>query len=358
LTDVFRGRINPHFLPYETSFPYEISEVDRVRIPQSGGRSKVRRKLVLVALVLFLAQTNTYARASTWPYRGFTANSYWNTPLPRGAPIARNSGKIIAYLKQTNDRNHVRLSGLSKTGAWGMPIYWGHRGDPLYDIASKCSWRQPPELNRVRIPIGARPDPTADAAMVVYNRRAGKVFHLWRASHSLRKPHWRACGSVYYLRSNGLAGDVAGSNEPRNRGHLGIPPTITAIRLAEVRARAIRHVLWMHVHHVKCGYVWPMDGTQCSTTAANAPPDGTRIRIKPWVDLTTFHLSRAELTVARALKRYGAIIGDQSGGSVIIKAENTVAERRGFKWKGVLDTDSLWRIGLRYFQVIKLGWRP
>jgi hypothetical protein len=316
------------------------------------------RKLVLVALVVFLAQTSTSAHASTRPYRGFTANSYWNTPLPRGAPIARNSSKIIAYLKQTNDRNHVRLAGTTRNGAWGMPIYWGHGTDPVYDVANKCSWRQPPELSKVHIPLRARPDPTGDSAMVVYNRGYGKVFHLWRASYTRRKPHWHACGSVYYLKSNGLAGNVAGSNQRRNRGHLGIPPTITAIRLAEVRDRAIRHVLWMHVHHVKCGYVWPMNGTQCSTRATYAPPDGTRIRIKPSVDLTRLHLSRAELTVARALKRYGAIIGDQSGGSIIIKVENTVAERRGFKWKGVLSTDSLSPIPLRYFQVIRLGWRP
>ena len=194
--------------------------------------------------------------------------------------------------------------------------------------------------------------------MVVYNRRSGKVFQIYHASYTRRRPHWHGCGSVYYLRSNGLAGDVAGSNQPRNRGHLGIPPTITAIRLAEVRARAIRHVLWMHVNHVKCKYVWPLDGSQCGTGARYAPPEGARIRIKPSVDLRKLGLKPAALTVARALKRYGAIIGDQSGDSVVVKVENTLAEGRGRKWAGVLKVDSLRRIPLRDFQVIKLGWRP
>ena len=213
-------------------------------------------------------------------------------------------------------------------------------------------------MRKVHIPLGALPDASSDSAMVVYNRSSGKVFHLWHASHSIGLPHWRGCGSVYYLHSNGLAGDVRGSNDRRNRGHLGIPPTITAIRLAEIRAQAIRHVLWMHVHHVKCTYVWPMDGTQCGTRNRYAPPEGVRIRIKPGVRLKRLHLGRAGLTVARALKTYGAIIGDMSGDSAVIKVENTVAEGRGFKWGGILRAAALKRIPLRDFQVIRPGWRP
>jgi hypothetical protein len=316
----------------------------------------MKRKILAVAVVACAVQASTAASASATPYVGFSSTSYWNTPLPANAPIASNSGKIIAYLKATNARNYVRLAGLGTTGAWGMPIYWASSTDPTYSIANSCSWAQPPELRSVSIPLGALPDPTKDAEMVVYNRGTGKVFQIWHASYTTTLPHWHGCGSVYYLGSNGLAGDVAGSDEPRNRGHLGIPPTITAVRLDEVRAGAINHVLWMHVHHVKCTYVWPLDGSQCGTSDVDAPPEGTRIRIKPSVDLTTLHLSPAALVVARALKKYGAIIGDQSGDSVVVKAENTLAEGRGLLWTGLLTTDSLSSIPLADFEVIRLGY--
>src|SRR5262249_45464871 len=75
------------------------------------------------------------------------------------------------------------------------------------------------------------------------------------------------------------------------------------------------------------------------------------------VDLARFHLSSAALVVARALKRYGAIIGDQTRGKINLKVENTVAEGEGWGWRGVLGHRSLSNIPLRSFQVIRLGYR-
>jgi hypothetical protein len=99
-----------------------------------------------------------------------------------------------------------------------------------------------------------------------------------------------------------------------------------------------------------------MTGDECGTRAPNAPPEGTRIRIKPSVDLTKLGLSRGALVIARALKEYGAVIGDQSGGNVVLKVENTVAERRGRLWRGRLTSRSLSAIRLRHFQVVRLGY--
>jgi hypothetical protein len=190
--------------------------------------------------------------------------------------------------------------------------------------------------------------------MTVFERRA--VIAFWHATYDPDRDSWSACGgTAYYLRSNGLHGSLPASDDPRNTGHRGVPPPTWAVRLAEIRSRSIRHVLKIAVHSTKCRHVYPMVGDECGTWARHAPPEGTRIRIKPSIDLGRFHLSVAARVVARALQRYGAVIGDQSGGSVTLKVENTVAEGRGWRWRGVLNRRSLAAIPLRSFQVIRLG---
>ena len=69
-------------------------------------------------------------------------------------------------------------------------------------------------------------------------------------------------------------------------------------------------------------------------------------------------LSPAALVIATSLQRYGAVIGDQSGGPAALKVENTVAEGRGWLWSGILGADSLRAIPLSAFEVIVQGWRP
>ena len=163
---------------------------------------------------------------------------------------------------------------------------------------------------------------------------------------------------MYYLASNGLHRDAAGSDDPRNVGHRGLPPPAYAVLFDEIRRGSIDHVLKIAVNTTACSSVFPMVGDECGTAAAFAPPEGTRIRIKPSVDLRRLGLSSAALVIATSLQRYGAVIGDQSGGPAALKVENTVAEGRGWLWGGILGSDSLRAIPLSAYEVILRGWRP
>jgi hypothetical protein len=192
--------------------------------------------------------------------------------------------------------------------------------------------------------------------MTVYDGDKGLVYALWHASYNATTDTWSACGgTVYYLSSNGLEGSLLQSDQPRNKGHRGAPPPTYAVRYDEVRAGAIRHVLKIAVNTTKCAHVFPMTGDECGTTAAAAPPEGTRIRIKPSVNLSGLQLSPAALVIARALQTYGAVIGDQ-GGTATLKLENTVAEGSGQLWTGILAAKSLCAIPLDSFEVVKLGY--
>jgi hypothetical protein len=194
--------------------------------------------------------------------------------------------------------------------------------------------------------------------MTVYDLVRGRVYGLFRAVFHRDTHTWSSCGgSVYYIFSDGLSGELVASNEPRNQGHRGVPPSLFAVRYDEVRARTLSHVLKISVNMTRCSHVFPLVAHECETGARYAPSEGTRIRIKPSVDLTNLGLSGPALIVARALKHYGALIADQSGGPISLKLENTVAEGRGWRWRGVLNANSLARIPLRFFQVLRFGYR-
>jgi hypothetical protein len=291
------------------------------------------------------------------PYRAFSDASYWNTPLPQDAPTDPRSDQIIEFLQANNRANFIRLAGTDADGRWGNPIYWSGRGDPHYRVANTCSFQQPREFRDVRIPVGAEPDPTSDSAMTVYDRRRGLVYGFHRARYSAQRHAWSACGgTVYYLNSLGLDGTQAGSDRIRNRGHRGVPPPTYAVRLAEIRWGSINHVLKIAVNAASRDHVFPMVGSDGVSTHPSAPPEGARLRIDPTIDLEDLGLSPPALVIARALQEYGAVIGDQSGESVTLKVENTVAEGRGPRWRGVLTARSLSAVPLDAYEVVVLGY--
>ena len=293
------------------------------------------------------------------PYRAYPSTSYWNKPLPLDAPIDPKSDQMIAYLRNDSTTNFIQLSGASPGGSWGNPIYWSDSGDPTYAMRSNCTAKMPPEFGSIRIPVGAKPDPTTDAAMTVYDRSKGLAYATFHTEFNASNHTWTACGgTVSYLTSNGLDGDVAASDESRNHGHRGVPPPTYAVRWDEVASGRITHMLKISVNTSRCEHVFPMIGDECGTNDTYAPPEGTRIRIKPSIDLTKLGLNPAALVIARALQRYGAIIGDQSGGTMAMKVENTTAEGRGQLWTGVLAGDSLKAIPISAFQVIRPGYQP
>lgn len=288
--------------------------------------------------------------------QAFSESSYWNTPLPKNVPIARRSGKIISWLRSDNTFDHIRLPSASSSGKWGRPIYWSDFADNGYDIRA-TKYTLPPQMESLNIPAGAMPDPTSDAAMTVYDMESGHVCGLHKATYNTGKDTWSAAGGdCYSLESNGLHGKLPQSNSPTNTGHRGISSGIVGVRWDEYQDREINHVLQISVNTTKCKHVFPMVGDECGTDAKHAPPEGTRIRIKRSIRLRELRLSPAALMIARALKKYGAVIGDQSGGPAVLKLENTVAQGRGQLWDGILSADSLEAMPFDSFEIVRMGY--
>jgi hypothetical protein len=330
-------------------------------VTDSPFPTSVRSVLVALAagavvLTWFLGRSSdTRSVTPGGSFRAFTATSFWNTPLPSDAPRHPDSDEIIRFLERDNAaRGCVLLSGV-EGNPWGTPVYWVDRGDPTFDVVAS-GHDLPPEFAALRISEGARPMRADDREMVVFDRDKGYVAWLHEASYDAEIDRWSASGgSVAYLESNGLENEVEGGDSRNTGSHRGLNGAVVAARLDEVRAGAIEHVLRIGVNTAHRDYIWPMSGSDGTATERYAPPQGARLRIKQWVDLDRYDLHPEALVIARALQKYGAIVGDSTGGPLELKLEDTVAEGRGQLWS--IDETALCAIPIKAFEVIRYDYR-
>lgn len=274
--------------------------------------------------------------------RPFTAGAYWNTRLGN-APLSPYSAAWI--------RDAVAHSGTHLNlvlGDWGMPVYRSSASDPLVQLTSGG------HTVRFHIPTGARPMSANDAALTVIDPTTNQVVGLFGAHVSGGK--WSVSGlSRYRYSSNGIAGGLPGGRKA-NFGHRGIPASVPAVTKAEIRRGAIRHRLEIYWHETAAATpegpsaYFPMTGSESGKTGV--VPEGAVIRIKPSVDLKQLHLSRAAYVIARALQKYGAVVGDNSGQGNSLKLQGNTS------WTGILNKDSLKSISWSDFVFVKGGYRP
>jgi hypothetical protein len=290
------------------------------------------------------------------PLRAFSSGSPWNRLLPASAPVHPDSSRILANIKANNVNNGcVMLSGTG-TNTWGTPVYWASSGDPSYTVR-RTRYDLPPEFASLRIPRGAKPMAAADGEMTIFDRERGYVAWLSRAVYDATNDQWSAGGgSIAYLSSNGVVGSLPGSDERRNTGsHRGLNGAIVAARYDEVQAGGIDHALRIGVRGASTGFVWPMTGSDGKSTDPYAPKQGSRLRIKPSIDLSRYRLAPDALVLARALQRYGAVVGDSTGAPVELKLEDTVQQGRGQLWR--LPQNALCAVPIEAFEVLSESYR-
>lgn len=279
----------------------------------------------------------------------FAEGSFWTTPVAEEAPVHPDSEEILTFLGRTNvDDGCVHLVG-ADGNEWGEPIYEAGPGDPVYRVTS-TQYELPREFEELRVPDGARPSPNSDAEMVIFDRDRGYVAWLWHAEHDEARGRWTAGGgSIAYLGSNGLDARLEASDEPRNGGsQRGLNGAIVAVRHAEVASGTIERVLKIGVNESSPEHVFPMVGSDGDSQDPHAPPQGTRIRIAPDVDLEGFDLPEQARVIAEALQTYGAIIGDSSGGPIALKLEDTPGQEQDWK----VDIRDLCAIPIDAFEIL------
>lgn len=294
------------------------------------------------------------------PFRAFSADSWWNTRVPRDAPDHPDASRILRYMNTAGESGDgcVRLAG-AQGSVWGQPVYWAEPGDPSYRVSVDKD-DPPPELQDLRIPRGAQAADNSDGSMTLFDIDRGYVVAFTDAAYDSSSDSWQASGAtVTYLDSNGLDARIPGSDDPRNQGsHRGNNGAVMMVRYDEVAAGEIEHVLKVASGpEVSERSVFPMVNSDGDTSEPDAPAQGVRFRIKPSVDLESLGLEPQALVIATALQEYGFYIGD-SGGVTALKLEDTRSQERGNGWE--VSADALCGLPLtpEYWDVLPEGYQP
>lgn len=231
------------------------------------------------------------------------ANSPWVQRLASDAPIDPNSDEYVRGLNAETFKMAME--------EWSIPVYYADSSTPRYDVPLTVDWAPVGTLRDVPIPEGARPDPMDDAHLTIVDRSSGCVYDFWGATGSGggMSARW---GNAIPSDSDGI---YDGGMASRASGFSAAAGLVTA---EELRRGSIEHALVFAYPDTRSGGpVAPATKSDGRTDSSSALPQGARVRLDPSIDLASFGLSGAELTIARAMQRYGMILGDTSGAFTI-----------------------------------------
>ena len=282
----------------------------------------------------------------------FTADSFWNKALPDDAPLDPRSEEFVGWL-QANTEGFL-LTGLDGN-RWGVPCFDGDDGDRSWEVSLSGSTPQTREIVTagLRAPersISALTE-TPDSPLVILDPGRGYQVALWQTGFDGSR-FIAETASIYWRDSNGLApGDVNPDGDPRNGGHRGVAPFSMLVQRREIAEQRIDHVLKVAIPGTAEWHVRPMVGHE--PDRGGVIGEGMRLRIRADVDLERYDLSGEGLVIARALQRYGAIVGDNSGSpNVVLKVEQDIGQ-----WAGVHIAANSLAIPMDAL-FVRAGWEP
>lgn len=282
------------------------------------------------------------------------------------APLDRESAAIVAYLQRNHtDSRRFRIDGPSDepNNLYGITILTADASTPRQRFTPSDDFYSP-DCDPAPIPIpasGAIEGETGyactedgDCHLLVIVRAACRLYEMWRANRSSASSFEGGCQAVWDLRETyraTLRGDCCTSADAAGlpiAAHMFSADDIAAGRIAH----AIRFILPNELIRERI-YVRPAThSTESTSGPADAPPYGTRMRLKATFDESK--LKPAARVVARALKEYGMILSD--GGNLTFTAANDRFTKH--KWAEVdFGPGDLTSLQWNDFEVPELGAR-
>lgn len=315
-------------------------------------RALVRAALVAPALTALPATGSVAAtsarRRSVRPFLPYTSGSYFRSRI-LGAPIhAGRTEEFRAFMASHPEQvyPYPRINGV-EGNAWGTAYAMGGPRMPVWRLVGEHNPKADVLFTRgFHAPewLGDMLTGTNDSPLCVVDRASG--FTMFCANAEVVGPRTiqATAGAVTYHSSNGLDHRNPLSDDERNFTSRGRISDAMVIRKDLVR-HAVRtgsdlgHVLHLFLVETdtSAGFCHPMVGEEGGKAGFGA--EGERLAIDPSVDLDARGLSPQGLVIARTLQRYGCYIGDNSGSSSALKAQQENATRP--LWRGTLRRDSL-----------------
>src|SRR4051812_36186205 len=279
--------------------------------------------LVLVWAGLAIAKKKHHAKQPRGPYPSLGAcpvfpkstaapnaasaadESAWNQDISQ-APLDPNSAGYIAFINaHGGDFVHPDF---------GSPREYGFP----YAVVGKTQKRTKVNFTAYgdesthgayRVPINALVEggqaSDGDRHVLAVDRKRCRLYELYRAFAAKRpKPHWDAdSGVIWDLRSAALRPEGFTSADA-----AGLPIFPGLARYDEAAGAGIHHALRVTVSSTRDAWVHPASHCAGSTSSADAPPMGLRLRLSAGYDISG--ITGPGHAIAQALKQYGMFIAD------------------------------------------------
>jgi hypothetical protein len=243
----------------------------------------------------------------------FVASSLWNTDIS-DAPVASNSADIISYIGSSVTLHPDFGSGDYDGQSIGIPyqVVPGTQPKVTVDLGAYADQSDPgPMPIPPKALIEGYPSPgNADRHVLVLDKDGCWLYELYN-SHALSNGAWSADSTAIW----DMTIDPMRPYTWTSADAAGLPIFAGLVRYDEVAAGAINHAVRFTVPTTQQAFTAPATHWASSVTDADAPPMGTRLRLKTSFDISTF--SPANQVILTALQKYGMILAD-NGSAIYI----------------------------------------
>ncbi len=272
----------------------------------------------------------------------FQPSSLWNTDIS-SAPVDANSANIINFIGSTVTLHPDFGAGTVQNQTIGIPyqIVAGTQAKVTVTAGAFADESDPgPEPIPSNALIEGYPKPgNGDRHVLVLEKDGCWLYELYHAK--LKSGKWSADSTAIW--------DMT-INEQRpftwtSADAAGLPVFVGLARYDEVAAGAINHALRFTVPTSQKAFVLPATHWASTTTSTNAPPMGTRLRLKAGFNISGYPAD--DQVILTALKKYGMILAD-NGSAIFISG---VPDNR---WNNT-NLNLLKNITAANFEVVQMG---
>jgi hypothetical protein len=282
--------------------------------------------------------------------RPYTASSPWNTPIPEDATV-------VDTFRIAHDPGATLTSDPTQ---YTYPVYSVTRKTPrkpvelrgLFSMVTADKKLEIIDGGTVRLPLprGVEAAAGTDGQFVVVDWDTGEEWGVWKARRDADGSWSIENGYRYNVRWDGVPPKDATGRPFISRG-AGVPYLTGLVRPCEIKRRRIDHALAFAYDYPSGRHVYPATKSDGLGDGSDAVPEGTRLQLDPSLttrDLANMSCTKACLTIARALQRYGMYVIDNSGRPKVMMEYDSTA-----RWNRTITDETLGSLRLKAFRVLK-----